>query len=231
MRGDAYVVAEMLYRLEQQSAVLRPNAVEIAATLNRETNDEYPAVREASAELTRALDAFVATKETLEGHVVAHDGIGELGESLGELVLRARSMVVLAQLDRLRDALAEPVAQARSRGWFLGPRESIGEIGAFVREQLDKIHAMWTPYRPRQPQLRGMTDAERSTFYRMMVGIAQRALRELWREPELVRFLEHGLGAVDLPEVHLACQQIVSVLHLEVKPRRMRAVNGPLEQR
>lgn len=231
MRVESYVMAEMLQRLEQQSALLRPNAVEIVATLNRESTDEYPAVREASAELTRALDAFVATKETLAGHVVAHDGMGELGEALGELVLRARGMVIVAQLDRVREALAEPSADARARGWFIGRCRDVADVAAFVHERVAKIHATWTPYRPGQPQTAGMTDEERATLYRMMVRVAQRALREMWHEPELARLLQQGLGATDLPEVHIACQQIVTVLGLDTKPRRVRLVNGAMERR
>jgi hypothetical protein len=76
-----------------------------------------------------------------------------------------------------------------------------------------------------------MTDDERATFYRMMVRVAQRALRGLWQEPELARLLEHGLGAVDLPEVHIACQQIVTILSLQIKPRRVRRVNDAMERR
>ena len=231
MRVESYVMAEMLQRLEQQNAILRPNAVEIVATLNRESSGEYPAVREATAELTRALDEFVATKETLAGHVVAHDGMGELGEALGELMLRARSMVVVAQVDRLREALAAPAAGARARSWFVGRCADVAEVAAFVRERVAKIHATWTPCRPGQPQTAGMTDDERAALYRMMVRVAQRALRELWHEPELARLLEHGLVATDLPEVHIACQQIVTVLGLEAKPRRVRLVNGAMERR
>lgn len=231
MRVESYVMAEMLQRLEQQNAVLRPNAVEIVATLNRESTEDYPAVREASAELTRALDAFVVTQETLAGHVVAHDGMGQLGEAFGELVLRARGMVVVSQLERLREALAEPTVNLRTRGWFIGRCRDIAEVSAFVRERLAKIHATWTPYRPGEPQTAGMTDEDRITLYRMMVRVAQRALRELWREPELARLLEQGLGATDLPEVHIACQQIVTVLRLDTKPRRVRLVNSAVEQR
>lgn len=230
MREESYIVAELLQRWEQQGAALRPNAVEIATALNKDNKDDYPAARAASAELTRTLETFVATTEMLEGHVTARDGMGPLGEALGELALRARAMVLVAQLDRLRDALQPPAAQARARDWFVGKRQNIGEVIGYVRNRLIQIHAMWLPYRRNQPQLPGITDNDRATLYGVMVRAAQRALRALWGEPDLARILECGLATTDLPEVYLSCQQIIAVLGLENKPRRLRAANGAMEQ-
>jgi len=231
MRFESYVVAELLQRLEQQSAELRPNAVEIATVLNKDNKDEYPTALEASAGLHRALDAFVAITEMLEDHIVAHDGMGELGESLGELELRARGMVLVAQIDRLSEVFGDHAVEARTRGWFIGKVQGITDVVAFVRGQLTKIHAMWMAYRQDQPLLPGMTDTDRANLYRTMVRVAQRAMRELWNEPELARFLDCGLAATDLVDVNLACKQIVSVLGLQIKPRRICATNGAAARR
>src|SRR5947209_1039746 len=102
MTIESYLVAEMLQRLEQQLTMVRPNAIEIAAAISR---DQYPAALTASAELHRALDAFVATTEILEDHIVARDGLGPLGDAIGELALRGRGLVIVAQLDLLQTAL------------------------------------------------------------------------------------------------------------------------------
>jgi hypothetical protein len=51
-----------------------------------------------------------------------------------------------------------------------------------------------------------------------------------WRwhwEPD---FLLRGYDR-DLTEVHLACRQIITVLGLEIRSRRVRVVNGALERR
>ena len=93
---ESYLVAEMLQRLEAQGAMLRPHAAAIATSL---TKDEYPKARDASAELLRALDGLVNTTKILGDHVVATDGMGEIGESIGELILRARGLVVLDQFN------------------------------------------------------------------------------------------------------------------------------------
>jgi hypothetical protein len=232
MRTDSFVVAEMLQRMEQQSQLLRPRAVDIATALNK---DAYPTALEATEELHHALNTFVSTSQVLQGHVVAHDGMGALGESLGELALRARGLVVRAQLDVLCEELRDPAAQARARGWFAGRLRSIADVDAFLRDRLDHLQGLWLPYRQDKPQQPGMTDADRSTLYRTMVRVAQRALQALRDEPDLARFLDGGLLATDLIQIHLACRQLVTVLglRLDVEPassllRRSRriAING-----
>lgn len=231
MRMDSFVVAELLQRWEQQGAALRPNSVAITAALNRDARGGFPVALEASGELHRALDAFVATSEILEDHVVAHDGMGELGESQDELALRARAMVVVAQLDRLTAAFGDPTIEMRGRGWFFGKIQGITELVALVRNRLTQIHASWLQYRPSQPRFPGMTDADRAMLYCAMLRIALRALCELWDDPDLARFLECGLAATDLAELNLSCKQIVSVLGLPIKPRRVRAAVSATEAR
>ena len=213
MRTESYIVAELLQRLEQQGGALGPHAVEVAAALSQ---DQYSAALEASTILTRLLDKFVATTELLQDHIVAHDGMGALGESLGELALRARGLVVAVQLDLLCEAFRAPAVQVRARGWFVGQLQGIADVRARVHDGLTKIHAIWTPYRRDQAATPGMTDTERVTVYRTMVRVAQRALRDLRDEPELARFLDRGLAATDLPEVHLPCKQIDAMLALQI---------------
>jgi len=237
MRLESYLVVEMLQRLEQQGGLLRRHAVEAATALGK---DEYAAALALSDELHRLLDKFVATMEMLRDHIVAHDRMGALGEAFGELTLRARSLVLLAQLGLLRDALRSPAAQARARGWFIDPCPGIDELAAYVHERLTTIHAIWMPYRQSQAQPSGMTDTDRANIYRTVVRVAQRALCELPDEPPFARFLEHGIAATDLPEVQLSCRQIVTVLgqpselgtggHLLRKPRRLAATSGPAEE-
>lgn len=213
MRSESYVVAEMLQRMEQQNQQLRPHAVEVAAALSK---DEYPTALQAAAELHHALDTFVATSEVLRGHIVAHDGMGKLGESLGELALRARTFVLVAQLDLLREELCDPAARMRTRGWFVGRFQGIADVDAFVRQRLDTIHGLWLPYRQDKPQPAGMTDADRVNLYRTMIRVAQRALHALRDEPDLARFLDSGLAATDMIQIHLACRQIVAMLGLQL---------------
>lgn len=210
---ESYLVAEMLQHLQKQGAMLRPHAAEIAMSLSK---DEFPEARDASAELFRTLDAFVSTTRILREHIVAQDGMGELGESIGELVLRARGMVLIDQLAVLCDALKDPAVREQTQRWFVGRCAGINDLVAFVHRRVEEIHATWTPYRPDRPARPGMTEPDRSSLYRTAVRVAQRAMSGLRDEPELARFLDEAAAATDLPEVHLPCERIDSVLDLEL---------------
>lgn len=239
MTLESYLVTEMLQRLEQQGAVLRRHALDIATALSK---DEYPAALDVSAEVHRVLDRFVSTTEAIQEHVVAHDGLGQLGEAFGELMLRARALVFKTQLGVLRDGLGTADAQARVQEWFVESCPGIDALTAFAHERLTAIHAIWMPYREGQPQPRGMTDADRANIYRTVVRVAQRALCELPDEPQLSRFLAYGVAANDMPEIQLACRQIVSVTGAALdhgpgpgrqrvrKPRRAQVANGTPEE-
>lgn len=233
---ESYLVTEMLQRLEAQGAMLRPHAAAIATSLSK---DEYPEAREASAGLLRALDGLVNTTKVLRDHVVATDGMGELGESLGELILRARGLVVLDQFNVLRHAMESPAARAWTQGWFGGRCQDIDGLVVFVRDRIAQIHATWTPYRADQPQPPGMTEPDRSSFYRTAIRVAQRALCELRDEPEPARFLDAGIAASEVPDLHEPCKRIDMVLGLQLdgealrtppRRRRSRTPNGVPER-
>lgn len=234
---ESYLVAEMLQRLETQAGLLRSHVAEIATSLSK---DEYWQARDASAELHRTLDAFVNTTRILQDHVITSDGMGKIGESLGELALRARAMVVVDQLAVLSDALNDTAARERAQRWFVGRCHGVADLVAFVHERIAQIHATWTPYRQDQPLRPGMTEQDRSSLCRTAIRVAQRALCELRDELELACFLDSGAAATDLPEIHQACTRIDIVLGLQLdceagrmtsrKQRRSRTPNGVPER-
>jgi hypothetical protein len=238
MRVESYLVSEMLQRLELQLANLRPHTVQFATAIGKH---EYVSALEASAELHRVLDAIVATTEILRDHIVQRDELGKLGEALGELALRARGYVIVTQLDLMQIGLTEPSTLARTRAWFAGRFQGIADVRAFVRERIGQIHAIWKPYRKDQPPLPGMTETERATIYHTMIRVAQRALCELCDEPDLARFLDSGVAANDMPDIHVGCKQILTVLNLQIdveptrplprRPRRAGAAHGATEPR
>jgi hypothetical protein len=149
-------------------------------------------------------------------------------------------MVLVDQLTVLCDALDDPGSRERTQRWFVGRCLDIAELAALVHERIAQIHAIWMPYRQDQPPRPGMTEADRSSFYRTAIRVAQRALCELRDEPELASFLDNGVTAADLPEVHQACKRIDVVLGLQLdseagrltgrKQRRSRTPNGVPER-
>ena len=236
MRFESFVMTEMLLKMEQLGAVLRPRFDQIAQAVH---GNEYTAALTTSAALVPVLDTFAATTATLQVHVVANDGMGE-AESLGELVLRARALVIGAQHARLRDAFQEPAVRDRSRRWFVGCCRGITDMTAYVQDKLTNIHAIWLPYRQDKPQPAGMTEPDRASLHRIAVRVAQRALGELPSEPEVARFLEGGLAATDLTDVYTACKQMQTVFgvkidlelgrHLLAKPR-LHSASGNAQRR
>jgi hypothetical protein len=160
----------------------------------------------------------VATKALIREHVLEADGLGEPGESLGELAIRARAVVILMELGHLRNALRDEPLVMRTTGWFVGRFRDIDDVVAFFREGLDKITRIWRPYRQDQPLLSGMSCGDRVTMYLTTIRVAQRALRELGDEPALAQLL-----ATDSPEVQIACKRIVTVLgiQVDVEPDRL----------
>lgn len=213
MRFDPRNVVELLLRLEQQGMAFRPLTAEFAAALSK---GDFQLALEISGRLHSVLESIVATKALIREHVLEADGLGEPGESLGELAIRARTMVILMDLGHLRDALRDEPLRARITGWFVGRFQGIDEVVAFFREGLDRINRIWRPYRQDQPLLSGMSCADRVTMYLTTIRIAQRALRELGDEPELAQLLEKGVAATDSPAVQIPCKRIVTVLGIQV---------------
>jgi hypothetical protein len=220
MRFDPRNVVELLLRLEQQGMAFRPLTAEIAAALNK---GDFQRALEISGRLHSVLESIVATKALIREHVLEADGLGEPGESLGELAIRARAVVILMELGHLRDALRDEPLVMRTTGWFVGRFRDIDDVVAFFREGLDKITRIWRPYRQDQPLLSGMSCGDRVTMYLTTIRVAQRALRELGDEPALAQLLEKGVVATDSPEVQIACKRIVTVLgiQVDVEPDRL----------
>lgn len=208
---ESYVVAEMLLRLEEHNAVLKPQFAEVAAAMHC---GDWANALSASGELSRILDVLVTATNSLEDYVVAHDGFGATGDSVLELGLRARSMVLLAQLDVLRQAAVKPETSTRMSAWF-GHFNSFDGIDAFIRQSIEEVHRIWRPFATNQPPSQGMTLSEQASVYRTMVQVAHRQMRVLVDNRTLTAFLDKGIAATDIPDVHLACKRIASVLATE----------------
>lgn len=219
MRFDPCKIVEMLQRLEQQGKVFRPLVAEVAAALSK---GEFQTALETNGRLHSVLESIVTARGLLREQVIHADGIGEPEQSLGELAIRAAGMVIIMEIGRVHDALRDPATLACTTAWFVGRFQRFDDVAAFLRDELCKINGIWKPYRQDQPQLTGVSDADRLTMYLTTVRIAQRALRELGQNRDVAYFLESGAGAANLPDVCTACMQIAIVLGLQidVEPHR-----------
>ncbi|TMQ19711.1 MAG: hypothetical protein E6J90_17425 [Deltaproteobacteria bacterium] len=213
MPFQSRVVVEALQALERQLAVHRDPLAQVATALS--VGHFAPALQ-AAEKLRDALAIVVSLYQRLYANVVPVDEMGSTVESVGELALRARRMVILTQLGRLRDLLREPKAGERARGWFVGDFASIDDVTAFFADQFAQINQIWVQYRQTHPGAAGISSTDRITLYRASVRVAQSALRELRNHPDLAYLLRAGLDAADWPDVLSACSEIVVALAVEV---------------
>jgi hypothetical protein len=211
MRLDPRTVVELLQRLERQHAEHRPHLADVTMAINK---SDYEQAAESTGNLHSVLESIIVTRARLREYVVSVDSLGEPG-SLIELAIRARRVVITMQADRLRDAFSHSEAVARARGWFVGRFRKIDEVITFL-DELTKSACPWERYREGQPLPVGMKDADRTVMYRTTVRIAQRTMRELGTDPDLLHFLRSGIAATDWLDAHAGCKQIASALAGEI---------------
>jgi len=224
MKFESYIMAELLHRLEQRGVGLQSRALGIATALSR---DQFADALDATKQLVVMLETVVLTHATLRGHIRG-DGMGELGDSLEEVGLRARGLVIDTQLARLEVAFRDGLVRARTLPWFVGAVESIDDLTALVRARLQGIHALWSAYRKDHPQPRAMSTTDREAMCRIMARVAQRALQDLGSEPELAHFLRHALAASGLPEIQMASRQLADALSVPVDDAACRRLESSL---
>jgi hypothetical protein len=221
---DPSVVLETLHIVEQQFAALRARSTEVMEALH---GGDYDPLRRPAAELHQLLDATLATLADLKAHVVPGDGGGTTLESPSELLLRARRMVIIAALGRLRDALRDPAARAGAASWFVGRFQSIDELTTFLYDELHQISLLWTRYRKDAPQARAMVDAERRPLYCSALRMGRRALRDLGTQADVARVLHEGMAATGWPDVRAACMYIAAAFAIQIRPAGEPAVSVP----
>jgi hypothetical protein len=172
--------------------------------------------REATDALRGVLDKIVATTTPLQRCIVPADGLGATVESLTELVVRARRMVTIAQVDVLRDVIRGSNAAERAQGWFIGRFRHVDHLADYFTNEFYRIHSMWTQYRQDDRRAASMSDEDRLTLYRTALRVAQRAMHDLPREPSLAHLLEKGTAAHHWPQVQAACTQISIALTIQI---------------
>jgi hypothetical protein len=213
MRFESLSVLDMLRGLEQQVGEYHRHAAQVAAALSV---GHLAVAREATDALRRALDTIVQMTTNLEAWVVPADGLGDTMESLPELAIRARRMVISAQADRLRDVLRGPAADGRARGWFNGRFRHIDQISDFFTYEFYRINSMWLQYRRDDHRAASMAIADRVTLYKTALRVAQQAMQDLGTEPALAHFLKQGAAAGSWPEVQGACVHITEALAIQI---------------
>lgn len=209
MKFESVGVLNMLRDLEQQVKIYRCHTARVASTLDE---GQFAAVREATDALRGVLDVILDMTSTLQACIIPLDGLGDTVESLAELAIRARRMVVVAQTDMLRDVLRGPVAAERTRGWFLGRFRHVDHVADFFASEFYQINNIWLQYRRDDRRAARMESEDRIILYKTALRVADQAVRNLGNDPALAQFLKKGAAAENWPEVKSACMEIAVAL-------------------
>lgn len=153
--------------------------------------------------------AMAITTGHLKAHVVPADGEGAALESLSELALRAARLIVLAELDILRDLVRD---QRPSRALSWGRFWGIDDLTVCVHAELGQIADHWRAHR-------GRARAERPA-YRAALQAVHTDMRKLGTASEFARFLWEGRHRTDWPALRVLCTRISAALtlRLDVEP-------------
>jgi hypothetical protein len=227
MRFESSVVLETLQALEKQFAAHRGHLAQVAAAL---AAGQFAAAFEAANQLRDSLGAVDAMYKRLYANIVPVDDLGSVVESVGELVLRGRRMVILAQVAALRELLKQPDGMSRAQGWFVGEFHDMDDVDSYFDRAFTKINRIWTQYRQNHVDEVGMSPSDRSTLYRASVRVAQCALHDVPRHPDVAYLLRAGLDATDWPEAHAAFTQIFVALAVQIDVGANRALLARLTQ-
>jgi hypothetical protein len=217
------IVLRALLALQAQVFHLRGYARQLAAA--NSTSDTARAGAAATG-VRRVCDTLAIVYTRLQPHVVAFDGaaMGDTVRSFGELAIRAGMGIVTVQLSQLADAMEVEashgaIRSACVRALFGECPPGIAEVRRFVRDEFERINAIWLPHRRTGEP--GPARDERTERYRCAIRDAQQAVIAVGHDPDVARFLRAGTMCPH-PTVRAACMRITLAFHISlyVEPDR-----------
>lgn len=151
----------------------------------------------------------------LKRHVVPFDHHvgGGCVHSTGELVLRARSLVIESQIPRLCSALGERVDSSPYSALFIREFGCVSDVANCIFGRLHRVTQSWTLHRDFHGEACDMARVP----YVHGIRRATADLDELYKLPALSHFLYEG-KRVSCPEVRSSCELIESALVASVYP-------------
>jgi len=172
-------------------------------------------VLRATALAEHHIRTMALTAGRLKAQVVAADDLGGKVESLSELGLRAARMVVLAELQTLRELACSLPGDSPSPGLPWGRFGGIDNLTLCVHAELNSITDAWRVGLSRARSDRPAFRAELRAAYALM--------RKLGTASEFARFLWEGRHRADWPALQTLCARISLALtiRLDVDPEML----------
>jgi hypothetical protein len=181
-----------------------------------------------SAAAADACSRITAAYERLRAMVIAVDGavLGSAIESLGELAIRAKMLIVSEQLSRLdeviRAALPFGASQSTRAQTRFANRRAVrqrGRCAAVVQQEFSRVIELWAPPRA------GHVSCEHGSPYASELHAAQRVLVALLDDADLAALLRAG-EASDWPDVQVISAIISMALLIEMPAEPMSSMAG-----
>ncbi len=200
---DTIHVLQDLKDLEGYLTTAQPVSGSLATAM------EHHGCRDSPRDLRRDLMTMAAIIERMKTEVTAADGLGAnlRSLSLSELAIRAKRLIVLTELDKLR-ALTTGTRDGQPRDltcWR--PFAGIEDLTLFIHCELDRITHGWLPYR---------TAADRSAF-RSALRDAHAEMRSLGFGSDLARFLPAAADKLsNRAAIRAVCKRMSAALMLKI---------------
>lgn len=214
---DSEFVTKALLVLEAQLIYARHHCIQLGCILGQ--RDLIPSAQ-ATLTLHGVLDLLARTIVDLKSRVVALDGriFGMTVGSLGELVIRAQTVVITLQLQELRRALR--CAGNDTEKLLCTDRfRTLDEVISFMETEVRRANGIWLGHRisPDIFQEVSMPSMQRQ-LYRHRIREAHHAMRSIGDEPAISHLLRSGVTRPDCPELQSACAHIATmfVISLDV---------------
>jgi hypothetical protein len=178
------------------------------ALQNAVSAGDLSAVMDAGIKAKAHVRAMAETTADIRIQVVPDDGLGEVIESLSELVLRAIRAIVLAELPTLHAVLSEPTVCARSCPPLPEPCRTVDDLLSSLRDDVDRSTRAWQVFR-------SCPGVERAA-YRAALRATHASVRELATTSMLARFLREGARCTDWPALQEVCERILAALTIRI---------------
>ncbi len=157
----------------------------------------------------RHVRAMAVSTGRLREYVVSIDGLGDEIQSLSELMLRAARLIVLTDLDELRDVLDHATEELRARTLCWGAFDGVDDLARRVRARLLQITKIWTAAR--------RTAATDRTAYRTALRAAHAGMRHLGSASDFGTFLREAQTRREWPALQQRCARMRDALVLRIE--------------
>lgn len=168
------------------------------------TNMRIAAVLSAERHMT----AMAVNTGRLRERVVPSDGLGDDLQSLSELMLRTARMIVLTELEALRDVLGRATHELRARTLCWGAFEDVDDLSRRVRARLQQITNTWTAVR--------CIAATDRPAYRTALRAAHAGMRHLGSASAFGAFVREARTRSEWPALQVRCARMGDALVLRI---------------